>query len=810
MQRWGVGPAVAMRRLRLQPRCLSTLLPEPMRRARTLCTTVGITPRPGDEETAAAVPGTTDALCEIEPPSADFNSCPSAGPPHMRSAAHAPLASVTVIAPAPHIMNRLISGGAEWDSLSSSAGVVLHREKCTPSIGGTAAAMRAPAGVLKRIGRVAHGKFGACGVTTPRSQDELLSSSDQGSTDGPVHPYNGEGTSYSAGAASEGDRVVYGQAYRYDVALSPPPRIPSGALAATASSESAAFLRKTVPRTPLRERSAPFFSTRDLRCVHAVRRPLKLRLPASSFISHPSDHVCAAKGEAGLFPPRCPRTTKRRTSEPPDVRCSHSGESAHPYEVPAPAQAPRPGSRHCHRHSGRVSRHGRHCDCRRGTDGRDVPTRAVDTARDVEQVGEVRRASTNQSVADTLADHGRAACSVVASPLTPTPPARDGNGCCLSARQRTENAKRYLQALMSASALRRTNPSPTEAKDLRLQQVQRAPRRYDASDTLATPAEAPPSRVASSSSNAGSSRKKSLNHWRQSGDGDEAMTRCASMSRPQLQLQHQRQRYLHSSPQTNIPLSQPSSISTHSSITPIAVPGDAASASLGDQAASVSAVHDNMQLCVGGADGRSVTEAASLALAGVSVIPSMVTSPESSLGVSASSADALPDTHVSPHPAAGPFPNAANVTVDDAARSEKDDALSARLTSYILSSFFARLQVLLQLAPPPPSTQARRFPHLDWKPAGLPLSPFLENRDARPRAHAPPELRSPSLSSAHPLLSTPGDAEVLAAAAAVDLRNDRHRSIGIKSSPPSEVLSPPHRSPSSSFFVSGAPHCDGG
>ncbi|KAG5473102.1 hypothetical protein CUR178_03020 [Leishmania enriettii] len=185
------------------------------------------------------------------------------------------------------------------------------------------------------------------------------------------------------------------------------------------------------------------------------------------------------------------------------------------------------------------------------------------------------------------------------------------------------------------------------------------------------------------------------------------------MSPPQLQLQRQRQRYLHSSPHTNIRLSQPSSISNHSSITSIAVPEDAASASLGDQAASVSAVHDNMQLCVGDGDGRSVPEAAPLALARVSVIPSMATSPEGSLRVSASIANALPDAHVSPHPAAGTFPNAANVTVDDAARSEKCDALSARLTSYILSSFFARLQVLLQLAPLPPSTQAGRFPHLD-------------------------------------------------------------------------------------------------
>ncbi|KAG5473101.1 hypothetical protein CUR178_03019 [Leishmania enriettii] len=474
MQRWGVGPAVAMRRVRLQPRCSSTLLPEPMRRARPLYTTVGITPRPGEQETAVAVPGTTDALCQLEPPSADSNCCLSAGLPHMRTAAHAPLASVAVIAPAPHIMDSPISGGARWDSLSSSAGVVLHRDKCTPSIGGTAAGARIATAVLKRIGRVAHGKFGACGVTTPRSQDELLSSSEQGSTDGLVHPCNGEGASYSAGAAFEGDRVVYSEVKRYDVALLPPPRMPSGALAATASSDSAAFLRKTVPRAPLRERSTPFFSTRDLRCVHAVRRLLTLRLPAYSFLSHPSDHVCAAKGETGLFPPRCTRTTKRRTNEPLDVRCSHSGESAHPYEVPAPAKAPRLASRHRHRRSGSVSRHGRHCDCRQGRDGRDAATRAIDAAHDVEQVGEVRQASTNQRVADTLAGYGRAACNSVASPLTPTPPARGGDGRCLSAWQRAENAKRYIQALMSASVLRRTNSSPAEADDLRLQQLQRA------------------------------------------------------------------------------------------------------------------------------------------------------------------------------------------------------------------------------------------------------------------------------------------------------------------------------------------------
>ncbi|CAC9512901.1 hypothetical protein, unknown function [Leishmania infantum JPCM5] len=769
LQRWGVAPAVAMRRLCVGLHCSSTSPLEPPGKPHPLHATMNIAHGQGEEATAAAAaaPDTAGALRRPQLPLAEPDSCLVESPPPIPTAAPAQPARASVVGPPQHIVDSSSSDGAAWESLSSDAGVVPHRGMSTPAMRGAEVAVRAPATPLERRGRVTAGEFGTCGVTTPRSQDGLLSSGEKGDAGDPVHPYNALGAPGSVNTGPEDNRGLYGQAHLYYTSSSPPP---PAASSVKTTAGSVLFVRSAVSGRPLTESSTPLFNTRRFRYPDVLHPPLRLRLHTSSFLERANGPVRVTRGAAMLPTPRCSGAPKRVTAVPTDARYSDSGALAHPYEVPASDTTRQSGNRHRRRHSGTGSRLVHQDDHRRGTNVRDAPAELVHASGDVEQLGDARQVSARRSSVDGLTDRGRVSSHAAAPALTPTPPTRNGSGCCLGARQRTEHVNRYMQVLMSAAALRRASPSPTATDDFP-QQQQNTAHRYSTGDHLAAAAGATPLCVASSSSGTGSNTKGSLNRSRESGDRGMAMPRRAPVPPPPLQ---QHQLHLHRSPHANILLCHQSSMSTQSSFTSSSLTGGAVSVALSDHAASVTAEHENKQLGDdGNTDRRAGAVAAPSTFAGDSKIPSMTTSSEGSLASVADAAGTLPTAQVSLHPEAASLWSVKNARTHNAARNGIEDSLSKRLTRSPLRSIFTGLRALLQLATPPSSMQARGFPHRDAKPAGPQLSPCSpEDRAVRPCVHAPPELSSSLLTySSHPTLYAAADAAA--------------------SPPPSDVLSPP-------------------
>ncbi|CAG9578304.1 hypothetical protein LMJF_30_1080 [Leishmania major strain Friedlin] len=776
LQRWGVAPAVAMRRLCAGLLCSSTSPLEPPGMPHPYHTAMDLAHEQGEEEAATAVLDTAGALRQLQFPLGEPNSCLVESPPPLPTAASAQLARASVVRPPQHIVGSSSSDGAAWDSLPSDAGVVPHRGMSTPAMRGAEAAVRAPATPLKRRGRVTAGE---CGITTLRSHDGPLSSGEKGDASDPVHPYNAVGAPGSVNAASEDTRGLYGQAHLYDTP-SPPP--PPAASSVTATAGSVVFVRGAVPGTPLTESSTPLFNTRRFRYPDVLRPPLRLRLHTSSFLQRANRPVGATKGAAMLSSHRCPGAPKRVTAVSTDVRYSHSGALAHPYEMSASDGTRQSGSRHRRRHSGRGRRLIHEGDHRRGTNVRDAPAELAHASGDVEQMGDARLISSSQSAADGLTDRGGVLSHAAAPALTPTPPTRSGSGCCLGARPRTKHVNRYMQVLMSAAALRCAGPSPTAADDFPQQQQQNTAHRYGTGDHLATAAGATPLCVASSSSGTGSNAKSSLNRSRESGDSGEAMPRRAPVPPPPLQ---QHQLHLRPSPHANILLCHQSSISTPLSFTPSSLTGGAVSVALSDHAASVSAEHENKQLCDdSNTDRRAGAVAAPPTFARDSKTPSMTASSDGSLASLTDAAGALPTEQVLHHPETASLLSVKNARTHNATRNGIGDSLSTRLTSSPLRSIFTGLRALLQLATPPSPMQACRFPHRDSKPAGPLLSACSpEDRAVRPSAYAPPELSSPLLTySSHPTLYAAADSR----------RSGDYDNLGATASPPpSDALSPP-------------------
>ncbi|CBZ28792.1 hypothetical protein, unknown function [Leishmania mexicana MHOM/GT/2001/U1103] len=781
LQRWGVAPAAAMRRLCVGPHCSSTSPLQPTGKPHPLYTTMDIAHGQGEEaRTAATVRDTTCSLRRLQLPLAEPSSSLLESPPPMPTAASSQLTRVSVMEAPQHIVGSSSSGSAAWDSLSSDAGVVPHRGMSTPAMQGTEAAVRAPATPLKRRRRVTAGECGTCGVITPRSQDVLLSSGEKDDAGDPVHPYRAVGAPGSVNAAPEDNRGLYGQVHLYDIP-SPPP--PPAASSVTTSAGGATLVQRAVSGTPLTESSIALFNTRRFRYPDVLQPPLRLRLHTSSFLERTNGPVRATMGGAILSAPRCPGAPKLVTTVSTNMRYSYSGALAHPYEVSASDKTQQSGNRHRRRHSGRGSRLIHQGDHRRDTNVRDAPAELADDPGDVEQTGEVRQVSARQRSADGLSDRGRVLSNAAAPALTPTPPTRNGNDCCLGARERTVHVNRYLQVLMSAAALRRADPSPIAVDDFPQQQQHDTAHRYSTSDSLATAAGATPLCVASSNSGTGSNTKNSLNRSRESGGGGMAMPPRAPVPPPPLQ---QHQVYLYPSPHANILLCHQSTISTQSSFTPSSVTAGTVSVALSGHAASVSADHESKQLCGdGNTDRRAGADEAPSTFVGASKIPSMTASSEDSLASSADAAGALPTAQVSLHPEAASLSRVTNARTHNAAGNGIGDSPSTRLTPSPLRSIFTGLRALLQLATLPPM-QACRFPHCDSKSAGPPLSPCLpEDRALRPCVHAPPELSSPPLAySSHLTLYTAADSR----------RSGGYRNPSATASPPpSDALLPPRQ-----------------
>ncbi|GET90713.1 hypothetical protein, unknown function [Leishmania tarentolae] len=625
LQRWGVAPAVAMRRLCVRPHNSSTSPLGQSGKPQLLHTTMNVVHPQREEATVAAtVPDDVGTLRRLQFSLAELNSCLLESPPSMPKTASPQLERMSNTGSPQHISGISSDSGAAWDFSSSDLGAVPHKGRITPVIRGTEAAVRAPSAPLRRGRRVTAGACGTYGVTTPHSQNAVLNSSDKRHAGDLAHPYNLVGVSGSISAARVDNRSLYGQAHPYDLPLPPPP---SAAVSATPSAGRVGFVRSSM-LTPLAKRGTPLCNTRPFRFPHVLQPLSWLRLHTPAFLERANGPARATKGGEKAPPPRCPGATKRAITTSNDVHYSHSVGLAHPYEVLASQKPRRLGNRHWRRFSGTGTRPFHQGDDRRGSVVRDVAAELADTFGNVEQMGERQQASAYQRLADNLGDDGTVLSNAAAPAPTPTPPTRNRSRCFLGARQRTEHVNRYLQALVGAAVLRRADPSLTTAGDF-LQQQHGTAHRYSTSDHLARAAGATSSCIASGSSGTYKNTKNSLNRSAESGSGGEDMPRRVPVPPPPLQ-QHQLR--LSSLPHANSLLDHQSSIRTPLDTTPCSVTGDAVPAVSRDHAASVSKDRDKKQLCHSNTNGRAEADAALRTPIGAEALANAVANSSSSRG----------------------------------------------------------------------------------------------------------------------------------------------------------------------------------
>ncbi|KAG5498620.1 hypothetical protein JKF63_02906 [Porcisia hertigi] len=783
LQRWGVSPAMAMRRLCVRPPGCSTLPLEPTGGSHPLPTTVDAVPREGRGATAvAAVPGALGASRRLQLSLAESSSCLFASPSSLRTGASAQLTREDAVGSQQHTVGLTINGGVLSDSLSSDAGATPESDMCAPSMGGTAAMMSTGSE------RAAPVECDTCGVTMPGSPGVLLSSSLRGDTDSSLHPYNASGASDFVNIAADGNRSLHGQAHLYDVPSPPPP--PPVALSAPKSFGSVALLRAAVLGVPLRRSSTPSFHHQRSQYQHLLKSALQLRLPIC--LSRTCANGCRrhTKNVPALHPRHCRGTTGHMAVVPPSTSDRNCDVLAHPYAMPTSEEAWQPGIKSRRGRKGRETRHSRHSIRNQETNARDTSAERADATDALEQTRGSRGGSVRQIAAGDFTVHEKAASDAVAPPPpppTPTPPTRDGAQYRLDARQRTEHVKKYLQALMSAAAHRRAEPMQRAADDTSQQSLQCSAHRCSTSEHIATTKERTPLHPTSGCSCAGVNPERSLNHGRGSADGGSAGMRRVPMP-PSSPRQHQL--HLYSPPHTNIAHDHSESICTQRSVDSRTVSGERDSAALGDPAADFSTAPgiEQTYLCN---DARTKVDAASSTFVGDSMIPSMSASSEGSLASLATVSAVSPAAHAPHHPKPVSDVHSNSCTADHVDRHGAEGSQSTFFTASSPSSTLASLQVLRQLASPLQSMRTCRL-HRNSRLSGPPMLACLrENSDDCPRACVPPELSSPPL-SCHPTLYLPTGPEEPGAAVAVSLRHGGYHNAGTTVSPlPADVLLPP-------------------